>query len=158
MRRGGYRSTGRRWPSLLILDSCLPEVRRFVQRSGATGSVLARSGGPRGVESHDGRRSGRHGGVSADVPRLQRAIRDLHGLGATHLRSEYVSETFWGEVEVFAVTGHPKAAHAHAWEHETDEGKRAFVAVLGIPPVNSAQGTPCGRRSLPKRIDRGEEA
>ena len=83
--------------------------------------------------------------MSADVPRLQRAIRDLHGLDATHVRSEYVRETFrgkvaWeGEVEVFAVTGQPKAAHAYAWEHETDEGNRAFVAVLGVPPVNSAQ-------------------
>ena len=83
--------------------------------------------------------------MSADGPRLEQAIRDLHGLEATHLRSEYVREMFrgkvaWeGEVEVFAVSGHPKAAHAYAWEHETDEGKRAFVAVLGIPPVNSAQ-------------------
>jgi len=83
--------------------------------------------------------------VSADVPRLQRAIRDLHGLEVTHLRSEYVREMFRGEVawegdvEVFAVTGHPKAMHAYAWEYETDEGKRAFTAVLGVPPVNSAQ-------------------
>jgi hypothetical protein len=79
------------------------------------------------------------------VPHLQRAIRDLHGLDATHVRSEYVRETFrgkvaWeGEVEVFAVSGHPKAAHAYAWEHETDEGNRAFVAVLGVPPIKSAQ-------------------
>jgi hypothetical protein len=33
-----------------------------------------------------------------------------------------------GEVEVFTVTGHPKAAHAYAWEHETDDGNRAFAA------------------------------
>jgi hypothetical protein len=43
-----------------------------------------------------------------------------------------------GEVEVFAVTGHPKAKHAYAWEHEADEGGRRYVAVLGVPPVNTA--------------------
>ncbi len=51
-----------------------------------------------------------------EIERLQQAIRDLHGLESTHLRSESVRETFRGEtvwegmVEVFAVTGHPKAA------------------------------------------------
>ena len=78
------------------------------------------------------------------MPRLQRAIRDLHGLEATRLRSEYVREMFRGEVawegdaEVFAIS-HPKASFAYAWAHETDDGKRRFVAVLGVPPVNSAQ-------------------
>ena len=56
------------------------------------------------------------------------------------MRETFRGKVAWeGEVEVFAVTGHPKAAHAYAWEQETDEGNRAFVAVLGVPPVNSAQ-------------------
>ena len=80
-----------------------------------------------------------------EIERLQQAIRDLHGLESTHLRSESVRETFRGEtvwegmVEVFAVTGHPKASLAYAWSHETDEGGRRYVAVLGVDPIKSAQ-------------------
>ena len=79
-----------------------------------------------------------------EIERLQQAIRDLHGLESTHLRSESVRETFRGKtvwegmVDVFAVMGHPKASLAYAWSHETDEGGRRYVAVLGVPPVNSA--------------------
>jgi hypothetical protein len=79
-----------------------------------------------------------------DIERLQKAIRDLHGHEGTHIRSEPVRETFRGKtawegvVEVFALKGHPKANLAYAWSHETDEGGRRYVAVLGIPPVNSA--------------------
>jgi len=80
-----------------------------------------------------------------EIERLQKAIRDLHGLESTHLRSESVRETFQGKtvwegmVEVFTVTGHPKAELAYAWSHETDEGGRRYVAVLGLPPINSAR-------------------
>jgi hypothetical protein len=79
-----------------------------------------------------------------DIPRLVRAIRDLHGLDATHVRSEDVREMFrgkvaWeGTVEVFAVSGHPRATTAYAWSFENDAGNREYVAVLGVPPVNSA--------------------
>ena len=77
--------------------------------------------------------------------RLQKAIRDLHGVESTHLRSESLHETFQGEtvwegvVEVFALKGHPKAGLAYAWSHETDEGGRRYVAVLGVPPIKSAR-------------------
>jgi hypothetical protein len=80
-----------------------------------------------------------------DVDKLVQVIRDLHGVEATHVRSEPVHETFRGEtvwdgvVEVFAIRGHPKATTAYAWAHETDDAKRRYVAVLGVPPVNSAQ-------------------
>ena len=43
------------------------------------------------------------------------------------------------ELEVFAVKGHPKAGLGYAWSHETDDGKRRYVAVLGVPPIESAQ-------------------
>jgi hypothetical protein len=62
-------------------------------------------------------------------------------------RSEPVHETFQGQtawegvVEVFALKGHPKAGLAYVWSHETDEGGHRYVAVLGVPPVNSAQDT-----------------
>ena len=80
-----------------------------------------------------------------DVERLRRAIRDLHGLEATHVRSEDVREIFrgrvaWeGTVEVFTVTGYPRATMAYAWSFENNAGNLEHVAVLGVPPVSSAQ-------------------
>jgi hypothetical protein len=77
------------------------------------------------------------------MERLQKAIRDLHGLESTHLRSECVRETFQGEtvwegmVEVFTVTRHPKASLVYAWSHETDTGGRNYVAVLGVGRIKS---------------------
>jgi hypothetical protein len=51
-------------------------------------------------------------------------------------------EIVWqGDVEVFDLHGHPKATRAYAWSHldgANDERTR-FVAVLEIPPVNSAE-------------------
>ena len=76
-----------------------------------------------------------------ETNRLRRAIRDLHGVESTHLRSVPVHETFQGEtvwegvVEVFALKGHPKAGLAYAWSHQTDEGGRRYVAVLGVDPM-----------------------
>jgi hypothetical protein len=81
----------------------------------------------------------------SELARLQKAIRDLHGVESTHLRSEPVHERFQGEtvwegvVEVFALKGHPKAGLAYAWSHETDKGGRRYIAVLGVDPVKSAQ-------------------
>jgi hypothetical protein len=77
--------------------------------------------------------------------RLRKAIRDLHGVDSSHLRSERVQEslegqTVWeGVVEVFALKGHPKAGLGYAWSQETDDGGRAYVAVLGVPPIKSAR-------------------
>ena len=76
--------------------------------------------------------------------RLQQAIRDLHGCESTHLRSEQVHETFEGEtvrdgtVEVFTLHGHARAGIAYAWAHETDAGGKRYVAVLKLPPVQTA--------------------
>jgi hypothetical protein len=76
--------------------------------------------------------------------RLQKAIRDLHGCGSTYLRTEAVNESFrgksvWvGAVDVFALVDPAPAALAYAWAHETDDGGRRYVAVLGLPPINSA--------------------
>jgi hypothetical protein len=79
-----------------------------------------------------------------EVERLQKAILDLHGLKSTHVQSVPVHETLegkaiWsGTVEVFQVQGHDRARFAYAWNYEDDSGKRHYVAVLGVPPVNSA--------------------
>lgn len=83
--------------------------------------------------------------IGPETRRLQRTIRDLHGVDSTHLRSETVcerleGETVWeGVVEVFALKGHPKAGLAYAWSQPTDDGGRRYVAVLGVNPIKSAR-------------------
>jgi hypothetical protein len=75
---------------------------------------------------------------------LRVAIKHLHGVDAKWVESVPVHETFkgetvWdGEVQVFYLLGHPTATRAYAWSHETDEGKRRFVAVLQAGPVKDA--------------------
>ena len=78
------------------------------------------------------------------IDRLRQAISDLHGLDAQYLRAEPVHEVFegktvWeGDVKVFRVRGDPKAQFAYAWTREDDDGTKHHVAVLGVPPINSA--------------------
>lgn len=80
------------------------------------------------------------------LARLQTAVQHLHNCAAVWRETVPVHEVFqgktvWqGEVEVYDLTGHPKAKRAYAWSHregKNDEGER-FVAVLEIPPVDSA--------------------
>jgi len=77
---------------------------------------------------------------------LQKVIEHLHDCKAKWVESVPVKETFRGQtvwdgvVEVFTITGHPKAKRCYAWAHlegEKDEMTN-FVTVLEIPPVNSA--------------------
>lgn len=73
-------------------------------------------------------------------------IRDLHGCGSKHLETVPVHEVFrgqtvWqGEVEVFELSGHPKAKRCYAWIHKDgkDDADERAVAVLEVPPVESA--------------------
>ena len=76
------------------------------------------------------------------ITELQSAVQRLHGCAAIWIESVHVTEVFrgktaWdGDVEVFALVGHPKAERAYAWAHldgPKDE-KTRFVAVLEIPP------------------------
>jgi len=79
------------------------------------------------------------------ICRVQVAIMQLHNCGAAWRETAPVHEVFrgqtvWdGEVEVFDLTGHPKAKRAYAWSHregKDDQGER-FVTVLEVPPVVS---------------------
>jgi len=81
------------------------------------------------------------------IARLQVAVSQLHNCGAVWRETVPVHEIFngqtvWqGEVEVFDLNGHPKAKRAYGWSHldgPKDERER-FVAVLEIPPVESAE-------------------
>lgn len=79
------------------------------------------------------------------LARVQVAVSQLHNCGAlwretVPIHEIFQGQTVWqGEVEVFDLTGHPKAKRAYAWSHReglNDEGER-FVTVLEVPPVES---------------------
>ena len=80
------------------------------------------------------------------IDALQRIIAELHGCSSEHVETVAVHEVFlgrtmWqGNVEVFAVTGHPRAQRCYAWIHpRTRKRKRSrFFAVLGSSAVKSA--------------------
>lgn len=81
------------------------------------------------------------------LDRLKLAIEDRYKCSACYLRTQLFDETVRGEtvwvgdVEVFALTRHPKAKICYAWSQRAgkkDQGER-IVAVLEIPPVNSPQ-------------------
>jgi hypothetical protein len=81
------------------------------------------------------------------LAQVQVAVSQLHNCGATYVKTVPVHEVFRGEtvwqgdVEVFDLMGHPKAKRAYAWGHldGTKDERTRFVAVLEIPPVDSAQ-------------------
>jgi len=81
----------------------------------------------------------------AGTPALQDAIRHMHGVESTWIESVAVREVFQGEVawagwvQVFDLAGHPSAKRAYAWSHATTGTKRRFVAVLGVPGVDSPE-------------------
>jgi hypothetical protein len=85
--------------------------------------------------------------VRDHIAQLIEAIRRLHGCDSTHLETVPVTETFegqtlWqGEVEVFDISGHPKAKRAYAWSQLTGQDDRStrYVAALELPPVTSPE-------------------
>jgi hypothetical protein len=72
-------------------------------------------------------------------------VEQMHNYSARHLETVPVKEVFrgqtaWeGEVEVFEIKGNPNATRAYAWSHldGADDSDERFVAVLGVPPVDS---------------------
>ena len=80
----------------------------------------------------------------AGIPALVDAIRHLHGCAAKHVETVHVlektpaGEVVWaGDVEVFALSGHPKASRGYAWSEVTTGTKRRFFVVLHVAPVDS---------------------
>ena len=72
------------------------------------------------------------------------AVEHLHRCLAEHSETVPVHEVFRGKtvwdggVEVYNLTGHPKAKQCFAWSYLDGPGSTAerFVAVLGIPLVD----------------------
>jgi hypothetical protein len=83
--------------------------------------------------------------IEVSTDQLEAAIKGMHGCAAT-LRGEVpVNEEFdgkpvWeGVISEFAVD-HPETSTCYAWSAPIEgSSKRKFYAVLGIPPINSAQ-------------------
>ena len=81
------------------------------------------------------------------LAQVQVAVQHLHNCGARWRETAPVHEVFqgktvWqGDVEVFDLTGHPKAKRCYAWSHldGVNDERTRFVAVLEIPPVVSAE-------------------
>src|ERR1700721_68323 len=76
---------------------------------------------------------------------LQAAVQQLHRCEAVHTKTFFVDEKFqgstiWkGDIEVFELKGHPKAARCFAWLHR-EEGKGVRpVALLDKWPIISPQ-------------------
>lgn len=82
-----------------------------------------------------------------EIVELCDVIYKLHGARARHIHSVPVCEEFQGRVvwdgivEVFGLSGHPKANRIYAWAHETGDPSNPmrYVTVLHIPPVVSPQ-------------------
>lgn len=77
---------------------------------------------------------------------LKDAVERTHGGTAHYVESVQVKEEFdgnvvWeGVVSVFDLTGNPTAKVAYAWSAPVEgSGSRRFYAVLGAPPIDSAQ-------------------
>ena len=76
---------------------------------------------------------------------LEKAIRELYGCEATHIKTVPVKERFQGQtvwdghVEVFDVPEHPKAKRLYAWAYSESDDKPELkaVTVLAIPPITS---------------------
>lgn len=76
------------------------------------------------------------------IERLQQVIFYLHRAGSTWVETVPVHEVFrgktlWkGDVEVFVLTGHPKAKRCYAWTYGEPE---EFITILELPPVTDAK-------------------
>ncbi|MGH7975073.1 MAG: hypothetical protein ACREC8_00265 [Limisphaerales bacterium] len=77
---------------------------------------------------------------------LQAAIRQTHKCDATHretvpVHEKFQGQTIWkGDVEIFELSGHPRAARCYAWsQNEPKEKGTRFVTVLEKRPVTSAE-------------------
>ena len=58
--------------------------------------------------------------------------------GTVPVHEVFKGQTVWkGDVEAFALEGHPKATKAYGWS-EGQGDKERFFAVLELPPVKSA--------------------
>jgi hypothetical protein len=81
--------------------------------------------------------------MSATIEIIQRAVENTLGGPVSHLETVSVAESFRGQViwkgivEVFKVNT-PPPDKAYGWVVAGKDGTNDFVAVLGVPPINTA--------------------
>ena len=82
--------------------------------------------------------------MSKRVDKLKEAVEMMHECRTEHRESIRVFEMCGGQkvwgglVEAFALLGHPEAKYCYAWSFD-DNGQPRHMAVLELPPVDSAQ-------------------
>src|SRR5690242_16508020 len=80
----------------------------------------------------------------SDYGEMVRVIEYFHNCNAAHVESVPVTGTLrrqmeWnGVVEVFALSGHPRATRAFAWYYQED-GKTKTSVVLDLPPIKGPE-------------------
>lgn len=80
--------------------------------------------------------------MSPRIEKIKDAVQVVNRCKAEYLESVLVREMFrnqiaWeGVVEVFAITGHPRASKCYAWAVQGDKEDH-YTTVLEIPPVDS---------------------
>ena len=80
----------------------------------------------------------------SEIDEIRNAIRRMHLVEATHVKSVPVKEIFQGEivwdgaVEIFDLKGHV-AKQLYAWADRLENGKIRFVTVLQLDPIDSSQ-------------------
>lgn len=78
------------------------------------------------------------------LKKLKLAIQQRHQCEATYRRSVSVHEknkgkTIWkGDVEIFWLTGHPRAKRCYAWSRGWENGRENLEIILELPPVIGA--------------------
>src|SRR5690349_19509147 len=78
------------------------------------------------------------------IAQLRNTVEIMHRCTARHLKSTPISELFGGEiprdgvVETCEITGSTQAKRCYAWSFIENEERR-YVAVLEIPPIDSAE-------------------
>ena len=84
--------------------------------------------------------------MSDYIEEIKAVFMVTHGYEASYVetvpvREEFQGETIWeGDVEVFDLTGHPKAKRGYGWGYiATDEGGRRYFTVLELSPIDSPQ-------------------
>jgi hypothetical protein len=81
--------------------------------------------------------------MSKRIEDIRLAVEVMHDCAAKHECSVPAIEIFgkdeiWeGVVEMFALTGHPKAKRCYAWNFLDDDAEPRYIAVLELPPVTS---------------------
>ncbi len=105
------------------------------------------------IEDDDEDQFGDYDYLIAEKMEYTRQLRDaiwrLHGCESEYggrddviedVTGPSVDDLYWsGYVEVFRLSGHPKAQRCYAWSQFTGEedGEMRYVAILELPPVDS---------------------